>query len=99
MRRRCSKFCECKNGGAPTVPTITEFNHPIVYSMEPAPKSNPDGRLDGAWVIRATAHVPRGEGSTDRPIRVNLGIKARFTADGRDACERWALKHRVSLAN
>ena len=49
------------------------------YTMSPAPRNNPDGRLDGEWVIRHhLANVlPKGR------------VIVRFTSDGRDMCEAW----------
>jgi hypothetical protein len=56
------------------------------YRMVPAPRSNPDGRLDGAWVVQT---------------RVNYGrpwvTVARFGFDGRDQCEAWAHYHFITF--
>ncbi len=45
-----------------------------VYDYKPAPRLNPEARLDGAWVV-----VSRGTGR----------MVTRFKTDGRDRCEAW----------
>jgi hypothetical protein len=52
------------------------------YRMMPAPRANPQGRLDGAWIVQTRIHY----GAPWVTV-------ARFQADGRDACEAWAHKH------
>jgi hypothetical protein len=53
-----------------------------LYVSQPAVNNNPDGRLDGEWVIR---RVQPGQ-------FVNHGkIVKRFKFDGRDRAETWLL--------
>jgi hypothetical protein len=61
----------------------------IVYRMGPAPRANPENRLDGAWIIRRVCVWDS--------IARSKRIVARFSTDGRDACERWAHKHGITF--
>lgn len=55
-------------------------NNKSLFMSFPAPQSNPDARLDGAWIIR---EIKPGQ-------QVRHGkIVARFQADGRDQAEVW----------
>lgn len=54
-----------------------------LYVAEPAPRSNPEGRLDGAWLVRVVA-----PGQTLAQGKV---VK-RFQADGRDQAEAFVLE-------
>jgi hypothetical protein len=61
----------------------------IVYRMEPAPRANPYNELMGAWIVRRICVWDA--------IRRSNRIVARFSVDGRDACERWAQKHGITF--
>ena len=50
------------------------------YEMRPAPRSNPDALLSGAWIVVDADASGR--------------IVARFAIDGRDRAEAWIAKHR-----
>jgi hypothetical protein len=62
----------------------------IVYRMEPARRANPENRLDGAWIV-CRIHV------WDAIAFRSNKIVARFSTDGRDACERWAHRHGITF--
>ena len=54
------------------------------YTMSPAPRSNPEGRLDGAWVVKYHLANVLPEGR----------VVIRFQTDGRDMAEAWlAYRH------
>lgn len=67
----------------------------LIYSAEPAPRLNPDGYLDQAWRIVSYVVIPREPG--EHPMVIFRKVTARFQADGRDACERWARAVGVTL--
>lgn len=55
----------------------------IYYHYAPAPLANPQGRLDGAWIVRKGG--PRGK------------VVARFQADGRDQAEAFIHRRTTTI--
>jgi hypothetical protein len=72
-RRRCTK---CGKSGHNRLTCGERVMDMKGYKMQPAPRNNPEGTLQGAWIVRD----PTGR------------IVARFTCDGRDKAEAWIYK-------
>jgi hypothetical protein len=62
----------------PVLPDVPLGPQPKAFAIEPAPRANPAGRLDAAWIVRRLC---------------DGRIVARFDADGRDRAQAWIHAH------